>query len=862
MVKCLHMATVLLLALVNTISWAAKPAKNTVPTVSITSPASGATFTAPATITVTATASDSDGTVQKVDFYQTTSQGTALIGSKASAPYTINWSGVSPGTYSLTAKATDNAGGVGTSAAVSVTVGGASSVIISSPANGAVVTAPNASVTGTYQGDSTTTSVWINNGNSTRLAVLSGSNFSATIPIFLGANTISVSVVRQDKTTDSASITIYGSEEPKIAFTSPTSSSTFIQPASIELAVDAVSPGSSIKNVVFLNGSAPLATISQPPYQYTWNNVQKGQYSITAQAIDNLGISSSTSTLISVLGPNVPPTVSLTAPANNSTFGAGETVTLTADAADSDGTIKQVDFLLNGSYLSSTNVPPYKFEWQNVPLGSHALAARATDNSGAQTVSSSVAISVITAPSVTLSTSTSSNKIAAGSSVTLSADASSVNGIKRVDFYQGSNLLGSASASPYAFVWKDIPVGSYSLTAKAIDNLGAGGTSAVTSMEVVPGAKVTIADPVNDSSFAALATIPVSVFVADSPRPIASVGIYEGSNFLGSATTLGGPYTFTWKNVKAGTYSLTAQATDDQGLVSTSAPVTVTVSGPSIRITSPMAGDTINSDHVLVTGMIDAHKYSGVTVNGVIAIVDSNGAFYANDVPLVPDSNILTATVTTPDELTASADVTVTRGTDGSSHMHVDNVEGVAGLDAKFTIENANGIKQVDFYAMGNASQVDYSTASDPNFTVGTTTISATFSYASVDWLYKPYVIVTDMQGNVTRHEAVLKVHHPRNMNQMLGSLWDRMVGNLKAEDIPVSLTSIVTGARDKYRMVFQSAQPDLPTAANKLGTLQPYSFELGMAEYLLVRTTDGVDYAYPVYFVRDADGVWRIGSM
>src|SRR5262245_967726 len=48
---------------------------NNPPTVSITSPANGATFTAPANITINATASDSDGTVTMVDFYQ----GTTLL---------------------------------------------------------------------------------------------------------------------------------------------------------------------------------------------------------------------------------------------------------------------------------------------------------------------------------------------------------------------------------------------------------------------------------------------------------------------------------------------------------------------------------------------------------------------------------------------------------------------------------------------------------------------------------------------------------------------------------------------------------------------------------------------------------------
>ena len=47
------------------------------PTVSLTSPADQATFTAPASILMQASASDSDGTVTRVDFYS----GATLLGS-------------------------------------------------------------------------------------------------------------------------------------------------------------------------------------------------------------------------------------------------------------------------------------------------------------------------------------------------------------------------------------------------------------------------------------------------------------------------------------------------------------------------------------------------------------------------------------------------------------------------------------------------------------------------------------------------------------------------------------------------------------------------------------------------------------
>jgi hypothetical protein len=98
---------------------------NPPPTVSLTGPASGATYSAPANMTITATASDSGGTVSRVDFY---ADGT-LLGSDASSPYSFNWTAVAAGSYSLTAVAVDNGGASTTSGAVNVTVSG----VVSTP---------------------------------------------------------------------------------------------------------------------------------------------------------------------------------------------------------------------------------------------------------------------------------------------------------------------------------------------------------------------------------------------------------------------------------------------------------------------------------------------------------------------------------------------------------------------------------------------------------------------------------------------------------------------------------------------------------------------------------------------------------
>ncbi|HKS29833.1 MAG TPA: S8 family serine peptidase [Pyrinomonadaceae bacterium] len=94
------------------------PAVNLAPSVRLTAPASGATFTAPATIALSADASDTDGSISKVQFYA----GTQLIGTATTSPYSVNWSSVPAGDYSLTSVATDNLGATATSAAVNIKV--------------------------------------------------------------------------------------------------------------------------------------------------------------------------------------------------------------------------------------------------------------------------------------------------------------------------------------------------------------------------------------------------------------------------------------------------------------------------------------------------------------------------------------------------------------------------------------------------------------------------------------------------------------------------------------------------------------------------------------------------------------------
>lgn len=95
---------------------------NTPPSVSITSPADGATFTSPADITISADACDSDGNIISVSFYESST----LLGTVTSSPYSYTWTSVTSGSYTLTAVATDDYGDTTTSSAITIDVNSSS----------------------------------------------------------------------------------------------------------------------------------------------------------------------------------------------------------------------------------------------------------------------------------------------------------------------------------------------------------------------------------------------------------------------------------------------------------------------------------------------------------------------------------------------------------------------------------------------------------------------------------------------------------------------------------------------------------------------------------------------------------------
>ncbi|HKO44532.1 MAG TPA: DUF2341 domain-containing protein [Pyrinomonadaceae bacterium] len=97
-----------------------------------------------------------------------------------------------------------------------------------------------------------------------------------------------------------------------------------------------------------------------------------------------------------------PPTVAIASPAAGAVLPAPASITITANAADQDGTVSKVEFFKDNVKIGEDTSSPFSFAWNNVPSGSYSLTAVSTDNANATGTSAPVSIVVNSAPTVSI----------------------------------------------------------------------------------------------------------------------------------------------------------------------------------------------------------------------------------------------------------------------------------------------------------------------------------------------------------------------------------------------------------------------------------------------------------------------------
>jgi Tol biopolymer transport system component len=374
--------------------------------------------------------------------------------------------------------------------------------------------------------------------------------------------------------------TAVGAPPPQVTITSPETGVVFNGPAEINFDASASNADGSIVKVEFLQGGIKIGEDNTTPYSLTWANVQPGNYQVTAKATDTVG-SVVMSPPVTVIV-NSAPAVTITSPVNGQTFPATSTLPLSANASDPDGTVTKVEFYAGATLISADTAAPYTFSWSAVPSGVYSLTAKATDNLGATTISGAVNVTVNVVnspPSVGISLPANNAIFTAPANLTITATAGDPDGtISQVQFYSGTTLIGTANSTPFTITWNNVSAGSYTLTARATDNLGAATTSSAVNIVVNSAPTISIISPTNNSAFTPPATIAINVAVADSDGSVTKVEFFDGPTKVGE--TLSSPFNFNWAVVPAGSHNLTAQASDNLGATTASSVVAFNVLPP------------------------------------------------------------------------------------------------------------------------------------------------------------------------------------------------------------------------------------------------------------------------------------------
>jgi hypothetical protein len=207
-----------------------------------------------------------------------------------------------------------------------------------------------------------------------------------------------------------------------------------------------------------------------------------------------------------------------------------------------------------------------------------------------------------TPPVVTITSPVSGTVSILGTPVIIEADASDPGGaVTKVEFFANGVAIANCAdtTAPYACTWTAAAAGNYDVTAKVTDN----DNSVVTSLPIKVTVRdpdnqlpaVSISSPANGSNSTVGTVVAIQASASDPDGTITQVAFAANGTPINGCIDATAPYICSWTPATAGTYLLTATATDNKGGTTTSAAVSVTSNSadnqpPTVSISSPAAG--------------------------------------------------------------------------------------------------------------------------------------------------------------------------------------------------------------------------------------------------------------------------------
>ncbi|KJG04673.1 chitinase [Photobacterium angustum] len=185
-----------------------------------------------------------------------------------------------------------------------------------------------------------------------------------------------------------------GNQDPSVTLISPLNNAQLTAQTDITLAANASDKDGSIQHVEFFINQQSIAVVDTAPYQINWTT-ELGNYTITATATDNENATKTDVVNISVISAseNLAPSIAISSPTSDTTIFEGDTVTITADAEDKDGSVTQVEFFVDNQLIATSSSAPFTAQWTST-AGNHQITAKATDNENSTTTSSAITLTV------------------------------------------------------------------------------------------------------------------------------------------------------------------------------------------------------------------------------------------------------------------------------------------------------------------------------------------------------------------------------------------------------------------------------------------------------------------------------------
>lgn len=285
---------------------------------------------------------------------------------------------------------------------------------------------------------------------------------------------------------------------------------------------------------------------------------------------------------VTVVGPNIAPSVMVSNPVSNTSYGQQAIFKIQAAASDSDGTVTQVQFFANSTLLGRDASSPFEISVTNLPVGSHALTARATDNRGAEATSGPVTIMVTQPMGGVTNTVTVSDFVFSPQLLTIQegdtviwrnqgpSGHTATGESSGTEALCGTALLSGAKSCTNKFM----TAGTYRYFCSVHPTTMKGTVVVVRATSPL----VSITAPPNGAVFAEPALIFIEALASTEVGSVTQVSFFANGTNAGADST--SPFSATSSNLAAGIYTLTARAMASTGLLSTSAPVSISVVTP------------------------------------------------------------------------------------------------------------------------------------------------------------------------------------------------------------------------------------------------------------------------------------------